>query len=209
MTLVLLNDVDDSRMLHLFFVHMCAIIDLWQSSTIGRLYWETKQVTKSSVYEHQFVNIRWRKMLKHWNAVLINKAQSSSGAVIQVEGVKRSILVFIIWLDSSPWLSLQNHNMVNAYVYGPCSSVHVSTKVLIKHLVSKSKHSRKCDKTLQESYLLIYSTVRHSLPYHLATLDYMYVCLNGIWKFWEEVFSYSSSEINAQLHKWHSQQDKQ
>ena len=37
MTLVLLNDVDDSHMLHLFFVHVHAIMELRQSLRFGKL----------------------------------------------------------------------------------------------------------------------------------------------------------------------------
>ena len=46
MTLVLLNDVDVSCMLHLFFVHVRAIMELQRTSRIGKLHSETKETTK-------------------------------------------------------------------------------------------------------------------------------------------------------------------
>ena len=39
---VLLNDVNDSRMPHPFFVHVHAIMELQRSSIIGKLYSQTK-----------------------------------------------------------------------------------------------------------------------------------------------------------------------
>ena len=48
MTSVLLNDVDDSRMLHLFFVHVCETMELQRSSRIGKLCSQMRQMTKNS-----------------------------------------------------------------------------------------------------------------------------------------------------------------
>ena len=50
MTLVLLNDVDDSRMLHLFFVHVRAIMELRQSSRVGQLRSHMKQMINITVF---------------------------------------------------------------------------------------------------------------------------------------------------------------
>ena len=43
MTLVLLNDINDSHMPHLFFVHVYVIMELRR---FGKLHSETKQTTK-------------------------------------------------------------------------------------------------------------------------------------------------------------------
>ena len=49
MTLVLMNDTDDLQMSHLFFVHVCTIMELRQSQRIGKLRSHKKQTTMSSV----------------------------------------------------------------------------------------------------------------------------------------------------------------
>ena len=50
MTLVLLNDINNLCTPHLFFVHVCAIMELQRSSKIGELHSQTKQMTKSRVF---------------------------------------------------------------------------------------------------------------------------------------------------------------
>ena len=66
-------------------------------------------------------------MLKH-------NSHDKEGVVMHAEGVKRSMSVSIVQLDSLPRLSLQK-----SLIHGPHGSICVLTKMLIKHLVSKHR----------------------------------------------------------------------
>ena len=110
----------------------------WQTLFRG----ETSNQGKCLLALVQNINM---KMHKRSNTALTLKAWSSSGVVKRAEDVKRSISISI--MDSTHHLDY-HYRSHNPAIYGPCSSVRVSMKVLIKHLVSERKFSRKYDNTL-------------------------------------------------------------
>ena len=87
MMLVLLNDVNDLHMPHLFFSHACndRVVTIFKN-------WQTLFRDKTSDQEQSLSASVWkrrrRKMHKRWNTVLKMKEQSSSGMVMRAESVK-------------------------------------------------------------------------------------------------------------------------
>ena len=76
------------------------------------------------------------------------------GRVKRAEGVKYSYTYIKDIVTSDPsqfpsWTRLITTEATIQLVYGPCGSVCVSMKVLIKHLVSECKFSRKYDNILR------------------------------------------------------------
>ena len=141
----------------LLLVHVHALMKMRWSSKIGRLCSEMKYVND----EEQCLSASVWKMKTKKEVQMLEHSSHKEGTFMWAEGLKVSILVSIIWLNSSPRLSLQKpHNLV---IYGPCSAVRVLTNVLIKQLVTKHKYSRKCE----DSYFLTYNEIRHSLPFTL------------------------------------------
>ena len=97
------------------------------------------QECPSSVLSASVQKRRQRKMYKHWNTVIIMKVWLSEQRVGSDSSQHDSTHLYRLAITPETTIQL---------IHRPCSSIHVSTKVLIKHLVSERNYSRKYDNTL-------------------------------------------------------------
>ena len=150
---MLLNDVDHLRAPHLFFVHMAIIhgaaMILKSRQTRDECLLVSVKKTKKDTEEH--------RCHSESTIMRLDKAIPSKDRLFLLKShqIKTSPFPFFTWrftrflhLAFNSFTSLVSKTTIRL-IHGSCSSVHVSTSMLIKHFVSECEYPRKYDNTLR------------------------------------------------------------